>query len=499
MTLPIAVSPTTASPASSDDHSNPQQTSISPNMQSLPFSDQTKLNAVSPTAQSGAAQMKRKPSRRANTAERRATHNAVERQRRETLNGRFLDLAALLPNLSQIRRPSKSSIVNSSIAHVHASRRHRMLAARELRLIKLESDALRRELNEWRDRAGLPRVEEPIRGEGFAVVLSGELDFPSSPLEEEDEHNSPGYDGLDEVEDEFPVTMGNAMDEVDDHRNTLSHNFALLKNPNVNRFAYNVPPANGVGNGVPSMVPQSSQGPMIAPNPAAVSFENPAMSSLYEPLTNLGSQYVGAPYLQQHSSLIGLSDTDKVTAWNAQFYPVLTNGTAPQHQQQLLQTRGALITPPSTSHSLSTASTPNSAGAPVNTHANPFESANQAFLANLQRQQQMSAMQPQQVGGHLYLSPDGDDSSSVGSVKRERSRSLSGSGYGSPQQGSPHRTYEVPLVNATDFSVPRRMNSGLQVGNGQWGCDVDGMGAMSQVFGHALPSAAGATALDLRI
>ncbi|KAF8177211.1 hypothetical protein BJ912DRAFT_857036, partial [Pholiota molesta] len=34
--------------------------------------------------------MKRKPSRRANTAERRATHNAVERQRRETLNGRFL-------------------------------------------------------------------------------------------------------------------------------------------------------------------------------------------------------------------------------------------------------------------------------------------------------------------------------------------------------------------------------------------------------------------------
>lgn len=35
-------------------------------------------------------QGKRKPSRRANTAERRATHNAVERQRRETLNGRFL-------------------------------------------------------------------------------------------------------------------------------------------------------------------------------------------------------------------------------------------------------------------------------------------------------------------------------------------------------------------------------------------------------------------------
>ena len=49
------------------------------------------------------------------------------------LRARAQDLAALLPNLSQIRRPSKSSIVNSSIAHIHASRRHRLLAARELR------------------------------------------------------------------------------------------------------------------------------------------------------------------------------------------------------------------------------------------------------------------------------------------------------------------------------------------------------------------------------
>ena len=39
-----------------------------------------------------AGPVRRKPSRRANTAERRATHNAVERQRRETLNGRFLVL-----------------------------------------------------------------------------------------------------------------------------------------------------------------------------------------------------------------------------------------------------------------------------------------------------------------------------------------------------------------------------------------------------------------------
>jgi hypothetical protein len=138
--------------------------------------------------------VKRKPSRRANTAERRATHNAVERQRRETLNGRFLDLAGLLPNLSQIRRPSKSSIVNSSIAHIQASRRHRFVASRELKMLNHEADALRREVNEWRDRSGLPRVEEPPRGDAFAMVITGELEvIQGITIEEEDEEGEDGY------------------------------------------------------------------------------------------------------------------------------------------------------------------------------------------------------------------------------------------------------------------------------------------------------------------
>jgi len=152
----------------------PASPSAPPNTASTPTTATSP--APSPT------QMKRKPSRRANTAERRATHNAVERQRRETLNGRFLDLASLLPNLSQIRRPSKSSIVNSSIAYIHASRRHHLLASRELRLLKSENDHLRFEINEWRDRAGLMRVEEPIRGEGFSVVISGQMEVVQATL-----------------------------------------------------------------------------------------------------------------------------------------------------------------------------------------------------------------------------------------------------------------------------------------------------------------------------
>ncbi|KAK1233921.1 hypothetical protein PQX77_002894 [Marasmius sp. AFHP31] len=161
MTLPLVIPsgagstlpPNALSPSSTDESSSGPRTPVSPTPKNL-----------------------KKSSRRANTAERRATHNAVERARRETLNGRFLDLAKMLPNLSQIRRPSKSAIVNSSIAHIHASRRHRVLASRELRMMKLEADQLRHELNEWRDRAGISRVEEPVRGDGFSMVLNQELE-----------------------------------------------------------------------------------------------------------------------------------------------------------------------------------------------------------------------------------------------------------------------------------------------------------------------------------
>ncbi|KAJ7717607.1 hypothetical protein B0H14DRAFT_3170902 [Mycena olivaceomarginata] len=129
------------------------------------------------SASGGGAKRTSRTTRRINTAERRATHNAVERQRRKTLNERFLELAALLSNLTQIRRPSRSAIINSSIAHLNASRIHRVLAAQQLRMIKNESDVLRREVNEWRARAGVASVDEPMRSDAFGIVIRGELDF----------------------------------------------------------------------------------------------------------------------------------------------------------------------------------------------------------------------------------------------------------------------------------------------------------------------------------
>jgi hypothetical protein len=97
-------------------------------------------------------------------------------------------LAALLPNLASVRRPSKSAIVNSSIALIHTQRRARSTAARELRLLKLEADQLRAEVNEWRERAamGLARVDEPARSREFEELVSGGLEeAEESHLEEE--------------------------------------------------------------------------------------------------------------------------------------------------------------------------------------------------------------------------------------------------------------------------------------------------------------------------
>ena len=60
-------------------------------------------------------------------------------------------------------------------------------------ILKLESDALLWELNEWRDRAIILRIEEPRRSDGFTMILSGELEVIAAVPGERDEED--GYDG----------------------------------------------------------------------------------------------------------------------------------------------------------------------------------------------------------------------------------------------------------------------------------------------------------------
>jgi hypothetical protein len=487
--MAIPSTPSAGNSPASDESSNLPRTPVSPSNMPLanPTSPDQPHNPQVNHQNPGSVQMKRKPSRRANTAERRATHNAVERQRRETLNGRFLDLAALLPNLSQIRRPSKSSIVNSSIAHFHASRRHRQLASRELRLLKLEADAIRREVNDWRDRACVPRLEEPVRSEGFTMVLTGEIEVLAAVIDEED--GGDGYDGYEDG-DEFNNAAPSMM--ADDSDDLRMNQVRMPKNVNANAFSHNLPPSSAAASNVNSgngmhlthIMPRASQhgGPMIASNPSSVSFENPAMASLYEPNQ--------APFSAQYVQSMGQHDAgDK---WNAQLFNTTTLGGSQlqQQQQQQLQAQRGLFTPPASALSSSTA--PSSAS--TNTSFN-----DQEFFASFQRQQQMAAMHQQNIG-HMYGSPaDGDDSSSVGSGsggrRRERSGSLNsgGSGYASPQHGSPMGNYELSSTagaeaqsSSSDYGMTKRFNAGLHINTsvvGHWGGgrgadSVDGMNGM---------------------
>jgi hypothetical protein len=366
-----------------------------------------------------------------------------------------------LPNLSQIRRPSKSSIVNSSIAHINASRRHRLLASRELRLLKLESDALRRELNEWRDRASLPRLEEPIRSEGFAVVLSGELEtLPATP-EEEELHN---YDGYEDPDDDLVMVNGSSSAEDGDETG-LSQAFNAnptnaLKTVNSPPFTHGLPSGD---NGFSQIALRSSLRPAIASNPPSVSFENPAISSFYEAHPEgLDGNMLFIPQQQQQQQQQRAQEIEKAL-WTSR---VFMNDSAPS-QLQLLQSRSFPI------------SAANSASG--TTSLNTFvDSPNQNYFTGLQRSPpQLHSIQPM---GHVYASPE-DDASSVGSG---RPSSGSSARYSSPLASPVTYDLASPCDTATDFGVSRRLSAGsIQLPSVHGWCRpteglADNMGIMKQ-------------------
>ncbi|KAF9790767.1 hypothetical protein BJ322DRAFT_1170137 [Thelephora terrestris] len=296
----IPSSPSDSAPASP----SAQSSSSTPSSISQPLSEVIHPgfnSATIPPAPAG----KRKPNGRENTAERRATHSAAERRRRKTLNSRFLDLAALLPNLSQIPRPSKSSIVNLSIAHIHASRHHRLIAARELRIFKAETNALRRELNEWRDQSGIPRLEEPARGDGFRSVLDGEVVVVLPTGQQEDNQN------MEDNEDDFHTHSFEDLEDVARAAvvNMIKRSTSPLSAPPSpsHQFVHNAPPLLVQQNCAVQPLPQQAAGgsqlyhahsqlapgrqhpravspqhfppgrPIIATQQSPASYENPAM------------------------------------------------------------------------------------------------------------------------------------------------------------------------------------------------------------------------------
>jgi len=113
---------------------------------------------------------KRKSRRPPSTAERRATHNAVERARRESLNGRFMELASALPSMAAVKRPSKSVIVAKSLEYVYATE------DRE-RVLRAENASLRKEVDELRAKLGMaPSISAAISASPAILMASPRVD-----------------------------------------------------------------------------------------------------------------------------------------------------------------------------------------------------------------------------------------------------------------------------------------------------------------------------------
>ncbi|KAF7310290.1 BHLH domain-containing protein [Mycena indigotica] len=220
-----------------------------------------------------AAPIKR-PRRRAPTAERRATHNAVERARRETLNGRFLALASLLPPLRVIRRPSKSAIVNSSIATVQAARRHRVLAAQTLKTMLRETEALRREVNEWRTRARIPTLDAPLRSEtdnqALDMVLRGEVEELEVDLDVIGEFEEENENDEEEEGEENMMSNSYHEEDVKPPVNANDARFAFEMSP-VSPMSAISGPMSAMAMGMPIPSPPSTRGSMSMPSPGASS------------------------------------------------------------------------------------------------------------------------------------------------------------------------------------------------------------------------------------
>ncbi|KAJ6554879.1 hypothetical protein B0H19DRAFT_1154725 [Mycena capillaripes] len=196
---------------------------------------------------------------RNSTAARRASHNAVERQRRDKLNARILELASLLPNLAGVRRPSRIAITKSSIAHIHNSRRHRILASQQLRALHAENEVLREEVNQWRRRAGIPGVMEPRRGEAFMLVFTG-AELEVEPV-----------DACDEEEFDEQYTNGMLYSRPPMHHQQRSLSRPESQSP----FAYGVSP--------PSSSSSSSDFPSpYSTPPSSATFTVPAYAAKFD-------------------------------------------------------------------------------------------------------------------------------------------------------------------------------------------------------------------------
>ncbi|KAJ2864919.1 hypothetical protein GGI22_001612, partial [Coemansia erecta] len=111
-------------------------------------------------------------------AQRRATHNAIERARRESLNGQFQDLASAVPALNSVRRPSKATIVEKSLEHIKSFRSKIEARDQCISRLQMRNLALHDEVNRLRIQLGL----EPLDNDSEELIPETISEAPEDQL-----------------------------------------------------------------------------------------------------------------------------------------------------------------------------------------------------------------------------------------------------------------------------------------------------------------------------
>lgn len=84
-------------------------------------------------------------------AEKRANHNAIERARRDSLNNRFQEIADCIPQLRDVKKPSKSLIMNKTLEYVKVAQKKLDNSSKEARDLKKENERLKAEIKMLRN------------------------------------------------------------------------------------------------------------------------------------------------------------------------------------------------------------------------------------------------------------------------------------------------------------------------------------------------------------
>ncbi|CAG8445400.1 15588_t:CDS:2 [Funneliformis mosseae] len=237
-----------------------------------------------------------------NSAERRANHNAVERARRECLNTKFQELAHALPSLAQVRRPSKSIIVQKSLEFIYNARKK----DEEMRSLRNENDHLRKEVNRLRDRLGLdplPPLEESTSQQADEekedVKISSSKNSNTPEIKIEADNNTPTISNAQESSSSIDIQVKNEgsrsdddysnEDDYDMETTEMIDKSLYLLDPGLNQHSY---PTSGFGFAM-DMSPIDQQ--IVDPNSLHLQFDDD-MSAYCDTFSLQPEYYPSPPY-----------------------------------------------------------------------------------------------------------------------------------------------------------------------------------------------------------